>query len=140
MFIISPLHTDDDSIAALINRIQQSIEAESGEVTSVNYNAPWGRRRLAYPIRAYAGGEASRRNFTEGFYVLMHFTLHASKVTQVERTIKLTDPILRYLLTTIEQKAAFTGALDETQDDVEVAGDIDDIEEDDEEMVEEDAD
>ncbi len=101
MFIISPLHADDESITNIISRVSQTIEAEGGEITSVNHNPPWGRRRFAYPIRAYASGEASRRNFTEGFYVLMHFNLEAAKVLNVDRAIRFIDPILRHLLTII---------------------------------------
>lgn len=107
MYIISPLHADDESVANIVARVRESVEAEGGEVTSVNHTPPWGRRRFAYPIRAYAGGEASRRAFTEGFYVLTHFSLPSTKVTAVERTLKLTDPILRYLITVLEPKAKY---------------------------------
>lgn len=103
MFIISPLHSNEDEVSAIIQRIQQSIEAAGGEVSSINHSHPWGRRKLAYPIRAYAGGEASRRNFTEGYYVLMHFTLASVNVIEVDRTLKLTDAILRFLITSIEE-------------------------------------
>lgn len=103
MFIISPLQSNEEQVAATIQRIQQTIEAQDGSVTSINHNPPWGRRKLSYPIRAYAGGEASRRNFTEGFYVLMHFTIGASKVSEIERTIHLTDHILRHLITIVEE-------------------------------------
>lgn len=101
MFIVSPLHADDDSITNIISRVSQTIEAEGGQITSVNHNPPWGRRRFAYPIRAYASGEASRRNFTEGFYVLMHFNLEAAKVLTIDRAIRYIEPILRHLLTII---------------------------------------
>ncbi|NJN67557.1 MAG: 30S ribosomal protein S6, partial [Chloroflexaceae bacterium] len=102
MFIISPIRSNEEDVQAVVQRIGQTVESAGGEVTSVNYTAPWGRRRLAYPIRAYAGGEASRRNFTEGFYVLMHFSLASQRVVEVERTAKLTDTILRYLVTTVD--------------------------------------
>jgi small subunit ribosomal protein S6 len=105
MFIISPLHASDDEVAAIIQRIEQSIEDAEGEVTSVNHRPPWGRRKFAYPIRAYAGGEASRRSFTDGFYVLMHFTVPASKIQDIEYTIKFMDAILRHLITIVEKKS-----------------------------------
>lgn len=47
MFIVSPLHADDDSITNIISRVSQTIEAEGGQITSVNHNPPWGRRRFA---------------------------------------------------------------------------------------------
>jgi small subunit ribosomal protein S6 len=104
MFIISPLKSAEEEITATINRVRQAISNAGGEVTSVDQTPPWGRRKFAYPIREYAEGEASRRAFTEGYYVLCHFTLPASQVTEVERLLKLTDPIIRYLLTIIETR------------------------------------
>ncbi|NJO08085.1 MAG: 30S ribosomal protein S6 [Chloroflexaceae bacterium] len=104
MFIISPLHSNEDEVASILERITGVIEGENGEVTAINHRPPWGRRKLAYPIRAYAGGEASRRSFTEGFYILMHFMLSATGVAALERTIKLTDPILRHLITIVDKK------------------------------------
>jgi len=106
MFIISPLHASDDEAAAIIQRIEQSIEDAEGEVTSVNHRPPWGRRKFAYPIRAYAGGEASRRSFTDGFYVLMHFTVPASKIQDIEYTLKFMDAILRHLITIVVKKSS----------------------------------
>jgi small subunit ribosomal protein S6 len=75
-------------------------------MTAVNQSSPWGRRKLAYPIREYVSGEASRRNFAEGFYVLCNISMSASKVIELERTIKLTDTILRHLITLAEVKPA----------------------------------
>lgn len=108
VFIISPLSANEEGVAANIERVRQSIESAGGEVTEVNQTAPWGRRKLAYPIREYVSGEASRRNFTEGYYVLLHFSISAAKIVEIERTIKLTDTILRYLITVVETKGAPT--------------------------------
>lgn len=113
MVIISPLQANEEGVKAAVERIKQSIEAAGGEMSAVNHSAPWGRRKLAYPIREYAGGEASRRNFTEGYYVLIHFSLSAAKVAEVERTIKFTDAIMRHLITVIEPKGG-AGAADES--------------------------
>lgn len=104
MLVISPLHASEEGVTAVLDRVRQSIATEGGEVSGFEHSPPWGRRKLAYPIREYAGGEASRRNFTEGFYVLMHFSLASSKVTEVERTLKFTDGVLRYLITVIERR------------------------------------
>lgn len=108
VFIISPLNANEEGVAATVDRIRQTIESNGGEVASVNQGPPWGRRKLAYPIREYVSGEASRRNFSEGYYVLMNFSLSAAKVIELERTIKLTDTILRHLITVIEHKGGST--------------------------------
>src|SRR5947207_13958227 len=108
MFIISPLRSSEEDITTTVNRVQQAITVAGGEVTNTDQSAPWGRRKFAYPIREYAEGEASRRAFNEGYYVLCHFSLSAARVPEVERTLKLSDVILRYLLTLIEPTAQTT--------------------------------
>jgi len=104
MFIISSLRNSDEDITNTINRVQQAITNAGGEVTTVDHSAPWGRRKLAYPIRKYAEGEASRRPFTEGYYVLLHFSLPTTQVNELERALKLNDAVLRYLITLVEHK------------------------------------
>lgn len=104
MFIISPLHSSEEEINTITERISQTIDNNGGSVSNVDQSAPWGRRKLAYPIRDYAGGEASRRNFTEGYYVLMHFTLLTERVSELERTLRLTDSVLRHLVTLVDRK------------------------------------
>lgn len=106
MVIINPLNANEEGITAVVDRLTQTIESNGGAVTGVNQAPPWGRRKLAYPIRDYVSGEASRRSFSEGYYVLLHFSLGAAQVIELERTIKLTDAILRHLVTVIEHKAA----------------------------------
>jgi small subunit ribosomal protein S6 len=105
MIVVSPLVATEDGINGIVERLRGSIEGEGGQIGGVNHSAPWGRRKLAYSIREYVSGEASRRNFSEGYYVLLHFTIAASKVAEVERTIKLTDTILRHLITQVEKKS-----------------------------------
>jgi small subunit ribosomal protein S6 len=113
VFIISPLHSGEEDVTSILERLQQTIEAEGGSITAVDQSTPWGRRKLAYPIRAYAGGEGSRRTFTEGFYLLLHFSLFASRIGEVERALKLTDGILRYLITVIDRKEKGPGTPEE---------------------------
>lgn len=102
LFIISPMRAGEEEINNTLNRVRQAITAAGGEVTSFDQTAPWGRRKFAYPIREYAEGEASRRPFTEGYYVLCHFTLPTSQMPTIERALKLNDAILRYMLTLAE--------------------------------------
>ncbi len=112
MFIISPLHSSEEEVNAIVERVSQTIDSNGGAVSNVEHSTPWGRRKLAYPIREYAGGEASRRNFTEGYYVLLHFTLLTDRVSELERTLRLTDPILRHLVTLVDRKGRILSADD----------------------------
>jgi small subunit ribosomal protein S6 len=111
LFIISPLQSSEEQLAAATQRVQQVVTAIGGEVTGSETSAPWGRRKFAYPIREYAEGEASRRNFAEGFYVLMHFSASPARLGELERSLKLNDAVLRYLLTLVEQRGKAAPAL-----------------------------
>jgi len=104
MFIISPLRSGEEEISNTVNRVQQAITTSGGEVTATDHSAPWGRRKFAYPIREYAEGEASRRAFNEGFYVLCHFNLAPAGIADLERSLKLNDAVLRYLLTLVDTR------------------------------------
>lgn len=134
MLVLSPLSADEEGIAATLDRIGQTITSEGGEITETNHSPPWGRRKLAYPIREYVSGEASRRSFSDGYYVLVHFTLAAAKVAELERTIKLTEAVLRYLITLVERKTRANGGeasvADEEDRDEADANDMDEEDED----------
>jgi len=138
LFIISPLRSSEEEITTAINRVRQSITAVGGEVTSVDQSAPWGRRKFAYPIREYAEGEASRRPFNEGFYVLCHFSVATSQIPAIERALKLNDAVLRYLLTLVDARGqlsprpsavAVGASADEADEDESDDADIDDLDE-----------
>ena len=104
LFIVSPLRSSEDEISNAVNRVRQAIVGAGGEVTNVDQSPPWGRRKFAYPIREYAEGEASRRPFNEGFYVLCHFNLASTRIPEVERSLKLNDAVLRHLLTLVDAR------------------------------------
>jgi small subunit ribosomal protein S6 len=104
LFIVSPLRSSEEEIANTVNRVRQSIAGAGGEMTDVDQSPPWGRRKFAYPIREYAEGEASRRPFNEGFYVLCHFNLASTRIPEIERALKLNDSVLRYLLTLVDAR------------------------------------
>ena len=75
----------DENLGAVTDRIGQWITAQGGEVTKVDL---WGRRRMAYPIR----------EFREGNYVIAQVRLETRATTEVERNLKLSEDVLRYLL------------------------------------------
>lgn len=83
----------EDEIQATIDRVVGYITTASGEVVDVNRDSPWGRRRLAYPVRH------ASRDVRDGFYTLYHFQVAPHRVEDIEREIKLNDRIMRYLVT-----------------------------------------
>jgi small subunit ribosomal protein S6 len=69
-----------------VDQVRAWVEADDkGTVTNVDQ---WGRRRLAYEID----------NQREGFYVLFEADIEPDHVEEVERDLKLSNQILRYLI------------------------------------------
>jgi small subunit ribosomal protein S6 len=136
LFIVSPLRSSEEEITTAVNRVRQAITTAGGEVTNMDQSPPWGRRKFAYPIREYAEGEASRRPFNEGYYVLCHFNLGSTRIPDVERSLKLNDAVLRYLMTLVDARSVAparpaAGASPESADLAEDEGDdVEDLDED----------
>ena len=99
LFIVSPLRSSEDEVNGTIEKVTQMIETVGGSVNGIHQTAPWGRRKFAYPMREYAEGESSRRIVTEGYYVLVDCSLPTAQITELERVLKLSGMILRYMLT-----------------------------------------
>ena len=87
LFIINPNLAEDET-AALVEKFKAMVEAE-GTLTEVN---EWGKRRLAYPIE----------DLNEGYYFLMTFESKPELPAELDRVMKITDGIMRCLITTVE--------------------------------------
>ena len=125
MTIISP-DVAEEELQGTIDNITSIVTNAGGAVTLINREAPWGRRRLSYPIR-HTG-----RDVRDGFYALFYVEIDAAKLIEVERDIKLTDSIMRYLVTQqvapamipaseLEAAAAAEAAADAQEAEVEAA-------------------
>ena len=88
VFIIHP-EIDGDNAEGVITDVKDLIARNDGEVTEVE---PWGLRKLAYPIKKQQ----------EGRYVLMEFDLEPQNVAEIERVLKLTEPVIRHLIIRLE--------------------------------------
>jgi small subunit ribosomal protein S6 len=64
--------------------------AGGGQIMKV---APWGRRRLAYPIDRHR----------EGSYHIVVFEAPAELVAELERGLLITEELLRHLITRVER-------------------------------------
>ncbi len=77
---------NDEVINTTVGQVQGWVEANSlGQVTKVDR---WGRRRLAYEL------DKQR----EGYYVCMTGEMDPANLPELERNLKLSPNILRYLL------------------------------------------
>lgn len=80
----------DERIGAIIDRTTRQITADGGQIVKV---APWGRRRLAYPI--------DRQR--EGSYHIVIFEAPAESIAELERSLLITEELLRHLVTRVER-------------------------------------
>lgn len=92
MAVFSPDVTEEE-LPGAIERVGGYIEGVGGTIVSTNQESPWGRRRLAYPIR-YQG-----RDVRDGYYVLYFFDVASSQIAEIEREIRLNDKLIRHILT-----------------------------------------
>ena len=87
LLIITPDH-DENEAEALADQVKGTIE-NGGTLLKVD---PWGKKRLAYPIQ--------KRN--EGYYVLYIFESAPSFVAQLNQSLHVIEPILRYMIVQYE--------------------------------------
>ena len=83
-FIVYP-EADEEELTAIIDKVTQTITTHGGQVTEVNSK---GKRKLAYSIR----------KFKEGHDVVMQTRLGFEGIQELERSLKLSEPIIRHLL------------------------------------------
>jgi len=88
------LHPDvaEESLQGELDRISGFITGVGGELFETLQDSPWGRRRLAYPIRS--GG----RDVRDGYYTVWRFTLGPTRVDDLERELKLDTQLIRYIV------------------------------------------
>jgi small subunit ribosomal protein S6 len=91
MLVLRPDVADDRS-QTVIDRTTRQIVAAGGQIVKV---APWGRRRLAYPIQRHR----------EGSYHIVLFDAPGEAVTELERGLLITEEVLRHLVTRVERPA-----------------------------------
>jgi len=85
MLVIRP-DAPDDKVSAVIDRTTRYLVAAGGQIIKV---APWGRRRLAYPIDRHR----------EGSYHIIVFESPAEAIVERERILQITEDVLRHLVT-----------------------------------------
>lgn len=89
MYVVRPT-VDEQSLAAVNDKVDKFITGGGGEILK---REDWGKRRLAYPIA----------KFTEGFYSVLQFKLPSQAVRELDRTLKLTEQVLRFLITRVDE-------------------------------------
>jgi small subunit ribosomal protein S6 len=76
----------DQDRSVQIETFKGWIAAKGGAVAQIDH---WGRRRLAYPI--------SKQR--DGYYLLMKADMPASALGEIERSLRISENVLRFLIT-----------------------------------------
>lgn len=90
VFIVHPDRTDEDARKAL-DRTKEVVTREGGEVLKVE---EWGKRKLAYEIKKQS----------KGTYFLLHYNGTGAVLNEVERTLRISDDILKYLTVVVDER------------------------------------
>ncbi len=88
MYVVRPT-VDEQALTAVNEKIDKLIAHGNGTLVK---REDWGKRRLASPI-----GKT-----TEGFYSVLQFELPAQGIRELDRALKLTEEVLRFLITRVE--------------------------------------
>ena len=83
-FILNP-EVSEEQTRAILGRVEQVVANYSGQIVRVNQ---WGRRRLGYPIEHHR----------DGFYVFIDMILTPENVIELDRTLKVSEEVLRHLI------------------------------------------
>ena len=120
MLVLRPDVADDKS-QAIVDRTTRGIVAAGGQIVKV---APWGRRRLAYPIDRHR----------EGSYHIILFEAPSDAIVELEHTLLITEEVLRHLVTRVDRPTKVSQGDEEDFDGLDVedlAPNMDEVDEDD---------
>ena len=90
-FILNP-EVSEEQTRAILERIEKIVNNYDGQVVKVNQ---WGRRRLAYPIEHHR----------DGYYVFIDMILTPETVLELDRTLKVSEEVMRHLVKRRDPKA-----------------------------------
>jgi small subunit ribosomal protein S6 len=82
MFIVRPDMVEED-LNKLISTLESSVTSSAGTAKS----EVWGKRRLAYRVG----------KFNDGIFVLMMIEATGAVVHEVERRLRVTEPVIKFL-------------------------------------------
>lgn len=88
--VFIPTLSEEEKVATL-EKVKELIVRFGGEITNVD---DWGKRKLAYEIDKQK----------EGFYYFIQFTAETSTPAELESRLRITEPVLRYLIVRLDEK------------------------------------
>jgi small subunit ribosomal protein S6 len=90
LFILRP-DLPEEETDQIIERLTTLIAGQGGNVDKAD---KWGIRKLAYRVQKR----------TEGFYVLLQFTAKPETVKELERQLRVSDQVMKFITVRIDEK------------------------------------
>jgi small subunit ribosomal protein S6 len=90
LFIVKP-DTAEEDVDSFVEQLKTLITNGKGIVDKVDN---WGVRKLAYRVSKYA----------EGRYVLIQFSSSPDAVKEIERRLRVTDSVIKFITVRIDEK------------------------------------
>jgi small subunit ribosomal protein S6 len=89
LFIVKP-DAPDEEVDQFVEQLRTQLTAAGATVDKID---KWGKRRLAYKVDKYR----------EGNYVLFQFSAGADAVKELERRLRVSDVVIKFLTVRIDQ-------------------------------------
>jgi len=93
LFIVRPDATDEE-VDPVIEQLKNVITQSGGTIDKTD---KWGVRKLAYRVMKQ----------TEGQYILLQFTANADIVKEIERRLRVSDVVMKFITVRIDEKMKF---------------------------------
>ena len=90
LFIVKP-DAPTEEVDAYIGQVKEIITGAGG---SIEKEENWGKRKLAYRVQKFA----------EGSYVLLQFTSTPETIHEIERRMRVTDMVIKFITVRIDEK------------------------------------
>src|SRR6266436_8568137 len=90
LFIVKP-DTVEEEVDGFVEQIQHVITNGKGTIDKTD---KWGVRKLAYRVQKY----------NEGLYVLIQFSSTPDLVKEVERRLRVSDAVIKFITVRIDEK------------------------------------
>jgi small subunit ribosomal protein S6 len=94
LYIVRP-DLEEDKVQDVVKRVNSLIGRSGG---SSEQTSLWGKRKLAYEVK----------HQKEGSYILQDFKIEPDRVPELEAALKITEEVLRHLITRKPEKSAPT--------------------------------
>jgi small subunit ribosomal protein S6 len=90
LFIVKPDATEEE-VDSVVEQIRNVVIAQKGVIDKVE---KWGVRKLAYRVQKH----------NDGYYVLVQFQCGPDAVKEIERRLRVSDLVLKYLTVRIDER------------------------------------